>query len=73
MMYNGKQVTAMGRISTNLGPEAVASVQTKALDCSYRNISELFKAIASDEVALVPFRMLTLFRAPESWPVTWKT
>ena len=53
------------RINLNLDPEAVASVQAKALDCGYRNISELFRAIASDEVALVPFRMLTLFQDPE--------
>lgn len=53
------------RLNLNLAPEAVATVQAKALELGYPNISALFRAISAGEVALVPVRQLSLFQDGE--------
>ncbi len=53
------------RLNLNLAPEAVETVQAKALELGYPNISALFRAISAGEVALVPVRQLSLFQDGE--------
>lgn len=48
------------RLNLNLDPAAVASMQGKAAELGYRNISALFRAISAGEVALVPGRQVSL-------------
>ena len=50
------------RLNLNIEQGITDSLRDKALALGYKTITELLKAIGTDEVALVPMRQLTLWQ-----------